>query len=445
MRCTRHFPKLFINLIETFIKMLKGILAFSLCGLFWLAVLPLQRASFFISAQARKPSQVLKQVAEQQDKLLEKFDSDVGAGKAQLYDWEARADSLRQFTAERSVGFKIADWKGDELLSLATLYQTAENFPAAIEAFRAYLKEDSKSRKALETQFNLARVLIELEQFAEAENVLVGMYFARTSFRDAPMVVAAKLALYKDLALAWRDQNKLDRALAMAKEGFYLAAATTQDRLNEVARRDHFSLAALYVAMLERLNRKKEADGVQKQFVTGDLKEQPPMQSFYEAELASARLIGKPAPELADVRWMSNAPKTIASLRGKTVLLNFWAMWCSSCAGDFPHLAEFQNKFGGKGLEVVGVTRFYGRSDTEEGLSREQELKSLQNFKSNHGMNYPVAVGKIDDLTNDERYGIAGMPSVILIDRSGTVRHIQRSESEYRKLEKRIERLVNEN
>lgn len=425
--------------------MLKRILAFSLCGLFWQPVLPVQQASFFVSAQARKPSQILKQVAEQQDKLLEKFDSDVGAGKVQLYDWESRADSLRQFTAERIVGFKIADWKGDELLSLAMLYQAAENFPAAIEASRAYLKEDSKSRKALETQFNLARALIEIEQFAEAENVLVGMNFARTSFRDAPMVVAAKLALYKDLALAWRDQNKLDSALVMAKEGFYLAAAAIQDRLNEVARRDHFSLAALYVALLERLNRKKEADSVQKQFVTGALKEQPPMQSFYEAELANARLIGKPAPELADVRWISDAPKPIAGLRGKVVLLNFWAMWCSSCAGNFPHLAGFQNKFGGKGLEVIGVTRFYGRSDTEEGLSREQELKSLQNFKSKHRMNYPVAVGKIDDLTNDERYGIAGMPSVILIDRHGIVRYIQRSEGDYRKLEKRIERLANEN
>ncbi|MEP7339134.1 MAG: TlpA disulfide reductase family protein [Acidobacteriota bacterium] len=424
--------------------MLKGILAFSLCGLFWLAVLPVQRASFFVSAQPRKPSQILKQVAEQQDKLLEKFDSDVGAGKAQLYDWEARADTLRQFIAERTAGFKIADWKGDELLSLAMLYQTAENFPASIEASRAYLKEDSKSRKALETQFNMARALIEIEQFAEAENVLAGMHFARTSFREAPMVVAAKLAVYKELALAWRDQNKLDRALVMAKEGFDLAAATTQDRLNEVARRDHFSLAALYVALLERLNRKKEADDFQKRFVTGDLKEQPPMQSFYEAELASARLTGKPAPELADIRWLSDAPKTIAGLRGKVVLLNFWAMWCSSCAGDFPHLAEFQNKFRGK-VEVIGVTRFYGRSDTEEGLSREQELKSLQNFKSKHRMNYPVAVGKIDDLTNDERYGIAGMPSVILIDRSGIVRHIQRSGGEYRKLEKRIEKLANEN
>jgi len=425
--------------------MMKRILIFSLCGLFWLPILSARGPRIDPLAQGRKPSQVLKQMAERQAKALEKFDNDVREGKAQLYDWESRADSLRQTVAESAAGFKVADWKGDELLALAALYQAAENHPAAIEALHAYLKEDAKSRKAVEAQLALARAFVESEQFAEAEKVLAGMQFARFPFRDAPLVTAARLALYKDLALAWRDLGQIQRALTQAKEGFRLAGPTIPDRLSEVAQRDRLTLAALFVALNERQGRKKEADEFQKQFLTNDLKEHPPLQSFYEAELAGARLIGRPAPELAVSRWLGDATKAPAASLGKVILLNFWAMWSSSCVGAFPHLVEFQKKFGGKGFEVIGVTRFYGRSDTEEDLSREQEWKSLQTFKTKYHLDYPIAVGRMDDLTNDERYGVAGLPTSVLIDRRGDVRYIQRGESDSRRLEKRIEKLVSGN
>jgi thiol-disulfide isomerase/thioredoxin len=435
----------FARITQRRFAMLKRVLTFSLCGLFWLPVWSARWPIPYTLAQGKKPSQVLKQMAERQAKVLEKFDDDVREGKAQLYEWESRADSLRQAMAESAAGFKVADWKGDELLALAALYQTAENYPAAVEAFRAYLKEDAKSRKALEAQLGLARALVESEQFAEAEKVLVGMQFVRFPFRDVPQVTAARLALYKDLALAWRDQGQLERAVTQAKEGFHLAAPAVQDRLSEVAQRDRLTLAALFVALNERLGRKKGADEFQKQFITDVLKDHPPMQSFYEAELAAARLIGKPAPELALSRWLGDPSQSLAASRGKVVLLNFWAMWSSSCVGEFPHLVAFQKKFGGKGFEVIGVTRFYGRSDTEEDLSREQEWKSLQNFKNKYHLDYPIAVGRMDDLTNDERYGITGLPAMILIDRRGNVRYIQRGESDSRRLEQRIEKLVNKN
>ncbi|MDQ3009497.1 MAG: TlpA family protein disulfide reductase [Acidobacteriota bacterium] len=384
-------------------------------------------------------------MAEQQNKLLEKFDEDVSEGKAQLYDWESRADNLRLIAAERAAGFKVADWKDDELLALAALYQAADNFPATIEALRAYLKEDAKSRKALDVLFSLARALIEMERFHDAESVLTGMQFARFSFLDAPAVAAAKMALYKDLALAWRDLGQIELAAKLTKEGLVLAGPAISDRLNEPARRDQLSLVALFVALNERRGRKKEAEDFQKMFVAGNLKEQPQMLSFYESELAAARLTGRPAPELSVNRWLSDAPKPLAQYRGKVVLLDFWAMWCSACLGDFPHLTAFQKKFASKGFEIIGVTRFYGRSDKEEGLSREQEWKSLNDFRNRYKLDFPIAVGKIDDPTNDERYGIAGMPTLILIDRRGNVRHIKRDTGDYHKLEKRIEKLVNEN
>lgn len=397
-----------------------------------------------ILAQSRKPSQVLKQLLEQQSKMLDDFDADVGKGRAQLYEWESRSDGLRQAAAERSAQFKIADWQGDELLALATIYQAAEDFPSAVNALRTYLRTDSKSRKAVDAQLSLARVFVEAEQITEAENVLAGMQFVRYSFRDAPFVTAAKLALHKDLAAALRDAGQLERAAKLAKEGFDLAGNRSEG-LNESAQRDRVSLAALLIALNERLGRQKEALNFQRQFIADDLKDHPPLQSFYESELAAARLTGQPAPELTAARWLGGAAKSLSDYRGKVVLLDFWAMWCTACAGDFPRLAEFQKKFGGKGFEIISVTRLHGRSDTEEDLAREQEWKSLQNFKGKHRLDHPIAVGKMDDPTNDERYGVAGLPTIVLIDRRGRVRHIKRGAGDYRKLEKRIEKLVNEN
>ena len=51
----------------------------------------------------------------------------------------------------------------------------------------------------------------------------------------------------------------------------------------------------------------------------------------------------------------------------------------------------------------------------------------------------------MDDVANDERFVVASLPTVVLIDRRGNIRHIKRGVGEYRKLEKQIEKLINEN
>ena len=128
----------------------------------------------------------------------------------------------------------------------------------------------------------------------------------------------------------------------------------------------------------------------------------------------------------------------------KPVLVDFWAVWCSECPAAFPQWRELQNQFSDKGLTIIGVTKLYGRSDTEEGLTREQELKALLNFQTKRQLNYPIAIGKMDDVTNDERFVVASLPTVVLIDRRGNVRHFKRGIGEYRKLKKQIEKLINE-
>jgi thiol-disulfide isomerase/thioredoxin len=422
------------------------ICALIFCGLLFLSGLTIARPDKSVAAQRRKPSQVVKQLVEQQQKLQEDFDQDVSAGKAQFYEWETRVEPLRKVAADQAREFKIADWKGDELLALAALYQKAEMLGAVAETYRAWLAGKPKSREAFRGRRELIRALLENDQIEDAQKLLEELF---REMPEEPFQFVSLVGLHKELAFAWQDRGKYDLVLKQAKRGYDLAQNNDKLRrwgqqLPEAVERDLMSLAAAVIAAQEKLGFKKEAEAFNQRVLKTDVERQPGLKPFFETELASARLLGTAAPELAAARWLAGEPKTLADLRGKVVLIDFWAMWCGPCVAAFPHFREFQTRYGGKGFEVIGVTRFYGRSDGEEDLSREQEGKSLQNFKTKHQLTYPVAVGKLDDVTNEERYGVVGLPTVFLIDRRGNVRHIKRGIGEYRKLEKQIERLIGE-
>jgi len=87
------------------------------------------------------------------------------------------------------------------------------------------------------------------------------------------------------------------------------------------------------------------------------------------------------------------------------VILDFWATWCPPCKREIPDFIGLQSKYGGRGLQVIGV-----------GLDEPGKLKE---FAEQNGMNYAVLLG------NDEiarRYGgISGIPTTFVIDRRGAI------------------------
>jgi thiol-disulfide isomerase/thioredoxin len=97
----------------------------------------------------------------------------------------------------------------------------------------------------------------------------------------------------------------------------------------------------------------------------------------------------------------------IASLRGKAVLLNFWATWCGPCKIEMPWLVDLQKKYGPQGLQIVGVAM----DDTDD--------KEIGEFAHKMGVNYVVLKGteKVGDLYG----GVDRLPLTYYIDRSGKV------------------------
>jgi peroxiredoxin len=96
----------------------------------------------------------------------------------------------------------------------------------------------------------------------------------------------------------------------------------------------------------------------------------------------------------------------LADFRGKVVLLDFWATWCTGCKKEIPWFEAFQSTYATKGFAVVGV------SLDEDGW------KVLRPFLTEHKIPYTMLLG---DDPMSKRYGIGNLPDTFLIDRQGRV------------------------
>jgi thiol-disulfide isomerase/thioredoxin len=97
----------------------------------------------------------------------------------------------------------------------------------------------------------------------------------------------------------------------------------------------------------------------------------------------------------------------LSDLRGKAVLLNFWATWCSPCKIEMPWFIEFQQQYGPRGLQIVGVAM--------DDSSKEDIAK----FAKEMGVNYPVLLGK--EAVGDEYGGVPALPESFFIGRDGKI------------------------
>ena len=139
-------------------------------------------------------------------------------------------------------------------------------------------------------------------------------------------------------------------------------------------------------------------------------------------------LIGRHAPVFS-LPSLDGSPVSLASARGRVVLLNFWATWCAPCRLEMPQFAAWQKQYGPQGLQIIGV-------------SIDDSQPPVRAFVAKLHLGYPIVMG---DAQLGERYGgVLGVPVTFLIDRRGIIRARFNGESDLGAMHARLQRLLAE-
>jgi len=121
------------------------------------------------------------------------------------------------------------------------------------------------------------------------------------------------------------------------------------------------------------------------------------------AGTAPGAMVGQPAPEIQAQYWLNAPALALQALRGKVVVVEFWATWCPPCRRSIPHLVELDKQYRPKGVVIIGLTN--------------EPKTTVEPFAREIGMTYPVGGGS----STASQYGVTGIPHAFVVDPSGRV------------------------
>ncbi len=118
--------------------------------------------------------------------------------------------------------------------------------------------------------------------------------------------------------------------------------------------------------------------------------------------------VGLPAPTWKPTLKpvSGDVPKNLGELRGKVVVLDFWASWCAACRMSAARLTQWQKQYGAQGLAIIGIT----------GDPVEEAARSAMEF----GMRYSIAADEAS--ATHQAYGVHALPTIFVVDKHGIIR-----------------------
>jgi thiol-disulfide isomerase/thioredoxin len=377
---------------------------------------------------------------------------------------------------------------GEDFYYLGMLHWLAQNFDGTIEALKKFFETKDASVENRQTARSVMTVIAaRRKNYDEAEK------FLSDYLKSEPVKPRERFNMENELAESYRAAKDFARAAAHAEEAYRAAKALLQDAGSTRARalgealEAAMALQEIYRASGDYKNAEATLSNLRKIAASFDspavyyyaidqlvkffieTNRKPAALEFYKASMNQTKkdfankafqddvlrrlmrrekhyeLLGENAPELASVeRWFpAGEAKTLASLRGKIVLLDFWATWCGPCIAAFPKLTDWHETFQKDGFVILGVTRYYA---SIEGTKAEQKTEAdfVAKVRATHRVPYDFVLAK--DALNHHNYGADGIPTAVLIDRKGVIRYIDSGTSIGREeeLRKMIEKLLAE-
>lgn len=284
--------------------------------------------------------------------------------------------------------------------------------------------------------------IVENVRFALSQNNFAGAEAQLDSYRNQRGADAEYLEAYSWMGRAALDQGQYDQAAAYAKQ----TKALTLDLLKQRSLDAEPHLPLALGAALEVQSQVLAARGQKAQAIT---LLQAALRTYgntsihdrIQKNLNLLSFQGKIAPTLKSDQFLGAPLPGSTELKGSPVLLFFWAHWCGDCKAEAPIITQLRSEYAGKGLKVVGPTRFYGYTAQIEHASHDDELRYIDAVRHRFYsglLDMPVPINK----SNFEVYGASTTPTLVLLDRTGKVAWYHPGAVPYGELRGEIEKVV---
>lgn len=342
--------------------------------------------------------------------------------------------------------FKLGDWRDEELLSLGNLYSLAGQLNRAQEALTLYVADPKAAN------------------VSGARQILLKVFIAQKNY-DAALSVARRL-----LAEPEYDRSTLVPVVALmkslasigSKEAILLFEETLpglfRHATSEIKKNPQFGSTMAGMMLADALEAGRayretgdlvDSEDLFKLFLTklkaSPLSSDEKLSKVVDIAISQARVVGISAPAIEGVEYIGMPKTSMESLKGKVIVLDFLAHWCKPCVAEFPKLNILQEKYGSQGLQIIGVTTFYGFVGDQKDVSPADELSALKSLRTQYSVKFGFLV---TPSANNANYGAAAVPYVVtllptkvLIDRAGKVRYLRTGSIEF-EIEKMIQVLL---
>jgi len=306
-----------------------------------------------------------------------------------------------------------------------------------------------------------AKILLQLNQFDQAEKVINPVLTKKTNFpNEAKMVKIQVLFIKKKFVEAFEMFKKIETRLKPSKDLFlayrYFALMLKDDKLKEEYSNKFLNskdlpeeLSKLKAQLLANLafldiKKKNHAGAKEKLKQALSLAANPFEAKIIKSLISQMEIYGKPAIPISAETWINSRPLHIQNLKGKIVIIDFWATWCLPCQEVTKVLIELFGEYDRNELVIIGYTKLYGtyRDEVENKgkVNKEEEIDLIKKYIQRNKIPYPVAISNQGE--DHKNYMVSAIPTMIFITKKGEIDFIKTGANQPQFLKEKVRELL---